>query len=811
MSWQQLLDVSTPAKLKEQLPLAGVVQAYGVALRPEGERLVGRCPFHDDQHASFAVWKTEDGAEFVGCWACDFRPGDVFDFIMRADRCDFGAALRKAAAFVREGLPAAPEVPERTSEPVDLEAVVRSARGTSLAPLVRWLNDRQLPMTAEWLRDEWGVLVEQRNRIVIPHRTVAGQVVALKWRTSDTKPISYTGSRLTELYGTWRDMQRDTVVLCEGESDTWYVSWLLRDEAVDVVGLPSGVTAKPRDEWVDHLRGRHVVLLFDSDPAGRRGAAQWCTALDGAAESVRVAALPDHEDAASAGEAATRWALETAWRYVEPASLALQIAGNRYVRITQKGPSPISDFTFQVRRVIEREDSGIVFEVGVPGRTAAQQLSSRELASPEAMRRWCSDRGLAWKGASGDLADLLEVLKVQGLFVPHVRGTSVVGLHDGAFILPDCAIGPGSRAFVPPETNADFGTALNLCVGPEWDRRVPVLLAALHRSDVITPLLGWVAAAPLRSLLPQFPIFALVGGAGWGKTTLVQTVLETFGFWTRSPVTITSTTPHGVAALIAATNAFPVWIDEYRRGARKDTKERLDQAIRDAWDGSSAVKGGLQENRQALTYMPAIAPILITGEDAFSETSHAERMVIIGMPRDGRDPEALDMLRSIDATGFGRAYLEWLIDQLDEDTLPQPPALLVRPDQARAVARWGWGLLSQFTREATGYELPEYDDRRAAAEHARVDAVPVFVEGLLEAFDQRDREGYPIVWRDGGDLCVRVQRWIKWVRDETELILPGGAKAVESWLRERWPAREERGAAGRHVRLVGGAEVLDAG
>ena len=37
----------------------------------------------------------------------------------------------------------------------------------------------------------------------------------------------------------------------------------LRDECVDVVGLPSGASAAPQAAWLEFLRGRQVTLLFD--------------------------------------------------------------------------------------------------------------------------------------------------------------------------------------------------------------------------------------------------------------------------------------------------------------------------------------------------------------------------------------------------------------------------------------------------------------------------------------------------------------------------------------------------------------------
>jgi DNA primase len=42
--------------IKQRNAIADVVAAHGVVLRESGTHLVGLCPFHEDQHPSFAVY-----------------------------------------------------------------------------------------------------------------------------------------------------------------------------------------------------------------------------------------------------------------------------------------------------------------------------------------------------------------------------------------------------------------------------------------------------------------------------------------------------------------------------------------------------------------------------------------------------------------------------------------------------------------------------------------------------------------------------------------------------------------------------------
>ena len=69
-----------------------IVRAYGVDLDHNGS---GRCPFHDDQHASFQVWA--DG------WRCyaENRGGDALHFVMEQE----GMSPKEALAYVRGRFP----------------------------------------------------------------------------------------------------------------------------------------------------------------------------------------------------------------------------------------------------------------------------------------------------------------------------------------------------------------------------------------------------------------------------------------------------------------------------------------------------------------------------------------------------------------------------------------------------------------------------------------------------------------------------------------------------------------------------------
>jgi hypothetical protein len=74
-------------EIKKRVDIVEVISDY-VSLKKVGKVYMGRCPFHDDKHPSFAVYP--EG--YYRCFGCG-ASGDVIDFIMQVRGCDFKEAL----------------------------------------------------------------------------------------------------------------------------------------------------------------------------------------------------------------------------------------------------------------------------------------------------------------------------------------------------------------------------------------------------------------------------------------------------------------------------------------------------------------------------------------------------------------------------------------------------------------------------------------------------------------------------------------------------------------------------------------------
>lgn len=800
IDWTKLVENASvdPGVLKRQVDLVTLCEHVGIPLEEAGESFKGHCPFHDDQSPSFSVYDADDGTQRCGCFACDFGPSnDVFDMLQRLR----GYGLKDAIRDVQEmsKVVRAPEHREaRTKRTVvDLVPFVEHAQsGELMHTIASFVYERDLTINVKWLIDEFRLgTTPDGGGVVIPHYDVNGSVTAVKVRRrhdpefdNEWTPRALSGSRLTELYGVWRNKGHNKVILVEGESDTWTAASITALGDVDVFGLPSGAAARPKREWIEFLADRDVILLFDADVAGRAALKNWSEALG----VCQIALLDEGDDVSSITTQRLQWALNTATKVGNAVTSGLiEAPFEGYVRAGDDDQHVVSNFTLHLKSVAELPDrEGYQYEVSIQPSGTPSAVTSHMLGSDTRTRDWANTYGLAWNGTIKDCQELLRMLHMQSVFVPRHRGVNYAGYVDGNFVLPEPAgtLGSKSYSYIKPHSDANLDEQVNLGHGP-WENDVPAILSRLHIPSIATPVLGWIAAAPLRQIIKQFPVLLCVGTAGSGKSTIIGEMLRAFGFHVLSPRSITSTTPFAAEALFDSTNAIPIWFDEYRLGARVDTKMKVDQLIRDAWEQSRSQKGGMGTDYTRLGTTLARCPAVISGEDMFETESLIERSVIVQLPRVNQaahpGAHAFERLQETSVVGFGRSYLEWLLDGMRKGTLPSVPDKRERKMQSRMVAEWGYGVLDQFCREVTGTELIPFDGSRIAEAHARATGESPVDIGVKTLF-RRWFNNVQVVWSDHtGATCIRLYDFVAQCK-KLDIPLSGGAQSVMMELEERY-------------------------
>jgi len=853
--WGNLLEGASPKQavdikdVKRSLPLEWVVLHAGIVLEPDGTgRMVGLCPFHEDTTTpSFAIFQLPDDEipmARAGCWSCDFHGGDLYDFLERLHQVPAPQAVQLAGQLLAEfradttWTTRAAEVSAMQrpkADPADLIAYARQAQSfalhnpTAIARLIdERANNRQEPgwqgMSPQFLIDFWKLGVEDDWEVVVPHLSKDDNQITVcmgvKTRTARSPLISRGGSDLSRLYGEFQLMGHKRIVLVEGESDAWCTSYALQGQGVDVLALPAGANASPRERWLDLFNGKEVVLAFDGDRAGRVASRRWWWALfnrmrlgqrNMGPDSLTVATLPDGKDLSSVNDL-VRTLMEAGPVPPPGGNVSRARDLNVYIRTTPAKKEDeddvetvISNWAMEPLRELVLDDDGTKgYEGMVNGRDVL--LRSSDLASEATMKHWSAGVGGNWTGTSKDAQNLLGTLQSEGPFLARGRACSVVGWHDRNFVLPTGYIGPDYWRYLPPP--ASIAAAMKtLRVTPgDWDPRAIPLMRDLNRHNVTDPILAWLFAAPLRSHFPVFPFLAITGVSGNGKTAMTEAMLEALGW--KIKTTLTNSTPHGVQSFAGATNGIPVWFDEYRAAAREDSKTQLDQVLRDAYDGAPSFKGGGSgDNRLSLTAMPTDAPIIVTGEDAFQETSHFERMILVKLDKKDRNQQAFRELKTLETTGMGYTYLRWLVDAFNDGLLP---SLAVRLEQGRVnvnrqILGIGWELARTFYAAVTGDDLGEPDFSKYQQDLDTELATDPFINAMVWARYEPPGFGQaPMVWFDGQDVCVRVEELVSSVKRKGVFVLPGGLRAFENYLEVEWNGRPDlHPTAGRVFKLVG--------
>lgn len=305
---------SVLAEISEKLDIADIVGQY-VTLRPQGSRLVGLCPFHQEKTPSFSV--TPDKGLFY-CFGCH-KGGNIYTFVMEMEKVPFGEAVAMLAeragvslefqgteSDLKQG--ALRELYDRVAG--SFHYILTESAGGAAAR--RYLDDRGVssetieafrigfaPPQRTWLYDflrkknyseaflgssglfssRYPRIALFSNRIMFPIATQTGSIVAFGGRTLSEDGPKYINSPETEifhkseqLYGLHQALptiRRDgAFIVVEGYMDVLAMHQAGVTNAVAPLGTAfTEQQARKLRRYVE--RG---VLFFDGDEAGVKAA-----------------------------------------------------------------------------------------------------------------------------------------------------------------------------------------------------------------------------------------------------------------------------------------------------------------------------------------------------------------------------------------------------------------------------------------------------------------------------------------------------------------------------------------------------------
>lgn len=846
MDWRATADQHglTIEDIKEKLPLEWVIGvAAGIQLEEQGEgRAVGICPFHDDEDPSLDVYGY--GIKW-GCFPCG-KGGDLFDFIGDFWELDSFAARfeRSIDLYGKYQKEDADEGWTGVTKSVGIEPVVSDAEvladieSAQLSaanvqyPIAQLLQKKGLDIPTLWLIKEWDLGVTEDMDVLAPYMDYEGVTVSYKTRSPGRGGwYARKGRKLTALYGEWKLKDEHRVWLCEGETDTWLASFLVRGRGV-ALGLPRGAGANVDERFIELLTGRHVTIVFDADVAGRRAARKWHAALKHVAQEVHIA-QPDSDLCDSGNPLRVLESGQT----VNDVTGFIQERPDRlaYQQVTRSGAGEaINNWVFDPTKFIKylalngKEDQR-GFEGHFANDTTHKRLiTDNDLYNAGTAIKWSNKNGRVWFGGGQKWSQcVLDELNAQAPFLPTINAVSMVGLH---------GVDEGTPTFVIP---GDVGTVIGTDLARErwihypggtlndysdnyslpdetldqvtlstWGFPVVQAMMTLNKPSVTTPIIAWLCAAPLRSLCHEFPSLGVVGGSGSGKTTMLGAMLKTFYGVDHEHNLSKGSTVYGITSWAFGSNGLPVWYDEYRNAAPRENLEAMDQLLRDAWTASSSSRGGMKEDKAKVVEVRVTAPLIVSGESAFTERSHIDRVLVINMPdakdKSGMNVDAMGALMNVMGVPgrLGRVYLDWLMWRLGDGGLPDLEIALDRQTQGENVARWGWKLWVQFNSEVLGLEIAPngLDLRNIRGERERSDEHPV-LSALADALDGAwtDIDKLPIAWVVGAgdgvklsEIAVRVLAFHRGA-ELRGFVMPGNDKATRNWLMGRFTVRAASG------------------
>jgi len=378
------------ARIKAGVSIARLAEAAGVALRPQGQDVIGCCPFHDDSSPSLVITPASNLWHCLG--ACQ-AGGSVIDWVMRSH----GVSFRHAVELLRADAPSLSSPPRHAarSRTVKLPPLAAPDAGDAVllaevtgfyhdalagsADAVAFLHRRKIagPEAAEFFRlgfsnrtlgyrlprskttagDEvrsrlrrLGILRESghehfRGSLVIPVLDAAGSVGEVYGRKVRTDLHAGTPLHLY-LPGPHRGVLNPAafasgeVIVCESLIDA-VTLWCAGFRHVTASYGTSGWTAEHTALIGEHKVSR-LLIAYDGDPAGDAGASSLAAELaplDVECLRVPLPAGADINDIAVASRS-PRDALGVLLRHAVPAVPAGQ-AGPGSARRGLTVPAPV--------------------------------------------------------------------------------------------------------------------------------------------------------------------------------------------------------------------------------------------------------------------------------------------------------------------------------------------------------------------------------------------------------------------------------------------------------------------------------------
>lgn len=209
-------------------------------------KMIAKCPFHDDKHASF--WFNT----LNGCYKCEAcgASGNGQTFLEQIEKIDNKEAYKRLLKLAGEYR----EIEKKEEFTLEYYSEMKHIP-------VDFLSSLQIK--------------NAKNGIVIPYFDVNGNVLCKRNRYGNRMFSWAKGSKIN-LYGLWKLKEfrsHSYIVLVEGESDAQTL-WL---HNIPAIGVPGASTF--RSEWVEYIKDFNIYIHKEPDQGGETFVKKTCEGL----------------------------------------------------------------------------------------------------------------------------------------------------------------------------------------------------------------------------------------------------------------------------------------------------------------------------------------------------------------------------------------------------------------------------------------------------------------------------------------------------------------------------------------------------
>lgn len=430
-----------------------------------------------------------------------------------------------------------------------------------------------------------------------------------------------------------------------------------------------------------------------------------------------------------------------------------------FSRTKQGGVAQVATFTMNPQRLLEGETGDtLLVDITASGHTwPGIPITKRAFTRVDTLLRELPVAAWQWLGTDRQVRQLLPYLmtKWKANGSPLARYTSTIGRWEDLWVAEDTIL---SKDGVVPSEESPIVYLPQHREHPEVDYTIPkaqecrelcqsifTLYPKINVPEVVHPVLGWFAAAPLKPVFEQsgirFPTLGIYGTRGSGKTSLLLQVMQRL-FGTVQPRSYDcNTTQFVLLSLLSSTNGVPIAFSEYRRSSLSATEySRVTRYLLLSYDVGRDARGRPDQTTQEY---PLTAPFTLDGEDPVTDPACKERTLIVNLRpetiAEGSEAyRAYQELVALPLEDFAGRYIMYTLG-LDAEKLKEEWQLSYEltqaglpdqmPDRVRrniTTCLTGYRLMHYFLYSGFGVEVPDAD-----AEWVEATFAPVLYESVL--------------------------------------------------------------------------------